>query len=64
MIYANRFKRKLYEGGLAVEILNLPNGTNSGGLAISSRCCPTAYHAIVQKMEKQNCMPQIPWALS
>ena len=35
----------------AFEILKLLNGTNSGGLVISSRCWPTTYHATGQKME-------------
>ena len=29
----------------------LPNGTNSGGLAVSSKCWPTARHTAAQKME-------------
>ena len=39
--------RDSYWGGgvQAFEILKLLNGTNSGGLVISSRCWPTTYHA-------------------
>ena len=32
-------------------MLKLPNGTNSDGLAISSRFWPTACHATAYKME-------------